>query len=274
MRQRYSFSSRRTGQARDPKNIRKQKKKFPKILEEVIHAADILVQILDARFIQETRNLEIEKEIKKQNKKLIFIINKADLKETKLKNPPKPYVVVSGKKRTGIKHFRDLIKREANKLKTSGKINIGIIGYPNTGKSTLINLLIGKKSAPVGKFAGHTKGMQKVKLSEHLMLLDSPGVIPKEEYTQTEYKKLAKHAKVNARTYAQVKDPEHIVTQLMKDYAQEIQKHYHINAKKNAETLIETLGKKLQYLKKGGAVNVDKTARKIIKDFQEGVIKI
>jgi ribosome biogenesis GTPase A len=184
MRKRYSFSSRRTGNI---KNIRKQKKKYPDIAEKIIGNSEIIIEVLDARFVEDTRNLEVEERIKKANKKLIYVINKSDLLKKKDKTKVeklKPNALVSCKDRTGIKNLRELIKRESKGIKKSDdkfdKVTVGILGYPNTGKSSLINLLIGKSSAGVGSDAGFTKGLQKLKLSEEVLLLDSPGVIPKE----------------------------------------------------------------------------------------------
>jgi len=72
MKPRYSFSSRRTGAARDPKNIRKQRPKFPKVAQTVLDSSDIILQILDARFSAETRNIDLEKSIKESNKKMLL----------------------------------------------------------------------------------------------------------------------------------------------------------------------------------------------------------
>src|SRR3989344_4286509 len=76
MRPRYSFSSRRTGHL---ENIKRQKGKYPLLAEKVIQMSDIILEVLDARFIQETRNPELEKQIEKQDKKIIYVFNKADL---------------------------------------------------------------------------------------------------------------------------------------------------------------------------------------------------
>lgn len=272
MKPRYSFSSRRTGQARDPKNYLKQKTKFPESAQKVLNYSDIILQVLDSRFIEDTRNIELEKFAKKNKKQILHILNKSDLAKIK-ENPPTPFVKVSCKKRTGIKLLRDTIKRIASKIKKE-KINVGILGYPNTGKSSLINILIGKKSAGTGSQAGFTKGIQKLKLTENLMLLDSPGVIPKSEYSSIQNKKIAKHAKVGARTYAHVKNPEQIISELMKEYSKEIENHYQIKSNKNPETLLEELGKKRSFLKKGGVIDTDRASRLILKDWQEGKIKI
>jgi ribosome biogenesis GTPase A len=273
MRPRYSFSSRRT---RRTENIRKQKKKYPSIANEIIENSDIILEVLDARFPDETRNLELEKEIKKQKKELIFVSNKSDISNKKINKSkyPFPIISVSCNERKGIRELRNLIKRISKKIKKEDKISVGIIGYPNTGKSSLINILIGKSSAGVGSEAGFTKGIQKIKLSENILLLDSPGVIPKEEYSSTNKEKISKHTKVGGRSYSQVKNPDIAVHDLMKEYSKEIEEFYKINSKGDAEILIEELGKQKGFLKKGGIVDEDKTSRLILKDWQKGNIRV
>ena len=171
MRVRYSFSSRRTGRL---EKIGKQKQEYPKVVERLIRSSDIILEILDARFVQETRNIDLEEHIKDQGKRLIFVINKTDLiSKDKIKkkdlNGSYPHVFVSAKTRKGGRDLRNRIKIEAKKIKKpvdrTGKISIGIIGYPNTGKSSLINLLIGRKKAGTGAEAGYTKGVQKLRLT-------------------------------------------------------------------------------------------------------------
>ena len=76
MKPRYSFSSRRTGHL---KNLRKQKTKFTDAVQKLLQEADIILEVLDARFPEETRNYEIEEEIKVQRKKIVYILNKSDL---------------------------------------------------------------------------------------------------------------------------------------------------------------------------------------------------
>jgi ribosome biogenesis GTPase A len=280
MRPRYSFSSRHTGKIR---NLRKQRGKYPSIAKKIIEDSDIVLEILDARFIQETRNTKFEEEIKKKHKRIIHVFNKADLidkKNLKISKELIPYVFVSSTLRKGIKDLRDRIKAEAKRVnkekqgETSQKITVGVIGYPNTGKSSLINSLIGKSSAGVGSDAGFTKSMQKIKLSQDIVLMDSPGIIPEREYSPQDQEKISMHTKLGARSYSQVREPDLIVASLMKDYSQVLDKFYGINSKGDSEVLIEKLGKKRGFLKKGGEVNEDVTARLILKDWQEGKIKL
>jgi hypothetical protein len=283
MRPRYSFSSRHTGKIR---NIRKQRGKYPSLAKKIVQNSDIILEILDARFIQETRNKELEEEIERKKKRIIYVLNKADLiNKTNLNLPQEmtPYVLVSSTLRKGVKELRDRIKREAkgiNKEKdneteeTFQKVTVGVIGYPNTGKSSLINTLIGKSSAGVGSDAGFTKSIQKIKLSQSIVLIDSPGIIPEKEYSTQDREKITLNTKLGARSYSQVKEPELVVANLIKSYPKLLEKFYKIDAKGDPEVLLEELGKRKGFLKKGGEINEDTTARLVIKDWQTGKIRI
>ena len=290
MRVRHSFSARRTGHI---DNMRKQRQKYPAIADQIVEISDIILEVLDARYIEKTRNLDLERQIKDKNKKIIYVLNKADLVSPKtMRENVKgiyPFVAVSCKDREGIKKLRDLIKRISKDIKKEdctivkkGKvvecedksIHVGVIGYPNTGKSSLINLLIGKSGAGVGSDAGFTKNIQKLKLTPEIMLFDSPGVIPQSEYSHTENDKVARHAIVGGRSYSQVKNPELVISEIMKDYPNVLEEYYNINCDGDAEKLLEQLGKKKGFLKKGGEVNDDTTARFIIKEWQAGKIVI
>jgi ribosome biogenesis GTPase A len=278
MRVKYSFSSRKTKRATASPNLRKQKQKYPALVEKIINTSDIILEVLDARFPKETRNYELEEEIKNKKKKIIYVLNKSDLasKINKLNiQKLNPKIIVSCKNRRGIKELRNKIKELSKKIKPiEDQITIGIIGYPNTGKSSLINLLIGKSSAGVGSDAGFTKSIQKLRLTQGIILLDTPGVIPKKEYSSIKFDKITRHTIVGGRSYSQVKDPEIVILNLMKEFPNILEKHYKTKSKKDSEKILEELGKKWNYFKQKGKINFDKTARKILKDWQKGIIKI
>ena len=259
--------------------MRKQREKFPKLLLDLITMSDIILDVLDARFIDETRDIEVEKQIKKWGKTIIYVLNKSDLTNTKKLDREKlkeiyPYALISCKEHKGIGELRDRIKIEADKIKKDTRVNVGVIGYPNTGKSSVINLLIGKSSAKTASQAGFTKGIQKLKLSSDILLLDSPGVIPQREYSTTIQKSISQQAKIGAKTIDKLKNPELAVDNLMKEFPFLLEKHYDIDAEGDSEILIETLGRKLNILKKKNEINSDQVARKILKDWQEGKIRI
>ena len=252
--------------------INKEKEKFPEKVKKIIQESDILLEILDARFPEETRNKEMENMIRKQGKKIIYVLNKADLlksekrcatassneqffqrsflgvrnsppcdfqriSKSKIESSLNPSIFFSSKKRFGSRILRNLIKKQAREMEKD-KINVGIVGYPNTGKSSIANILIGKKSAGLSQQAGFTKGVQKLKLMRGIYLLDSPGVIPEKEYSIPNRIFLNKHVEIGVRTYDKIKEPEIAVASLMKKYPNIIEEFYQIEANGDSEIFI------------------------------------
>jgi len=110
-------------------------------------------------------------------------------------------------------------------------------------KSSLINLLIGKGSAAVSSQAGFTKSIQKLRLSKGIVLIDTPGIIPEEEYSTIQESLISKSAKIGGKSYSQVKNPELAVVKIMKEHPDVLENYYKIKAKNNPEILLEKLGK-------------------------------
>ena len=247
-------------------------------IQEIIKTSDIILQVLDSNFIEKTRNFELEKEIKDLGKNLIFILNKADninINELKLNynlSELNPYVLFSSKNKIGQARLRRIIKilSKKNKMPTT---RIGVVGYPNTGKSSLINSLIGRKRSGTSPHAGFTKGIQKIKLSKNIYLLDTPGVVPSKEENSISPQIIKKETQTKVKNYNTIKNPGLIVQTIIKDSPGIFDKFYQIKSENDLNLLLEILGKKFNFLKKGGLVDEERTARKILKDYQEGKIK-
>lgn len=251
------------------------KKDYLKSVYGVIAQADILLEILDARFFEETRNKEIEKYIAEQGKKLIYVFNKIDLvnlHELKQKTEHLyPRVFVSCSQRKGRQELRERIMMTAKELPYE-KVFAGIIGYPNTGKSSLINLLRGKGVARASPESGFTKGIQKIRVSSTLILIDTPGVIPQKQYSPSpEEKKLVAYAKVGARMYDKVKDPELIIADLWIHHQAVLEKFYQVSGE-DALAFLEHVAKKMHFLLKGGRYDLDRASRLVLRDWQKGKI--
>lgn len=74
---------------------------------------------------------------------------------------------------TNLINLLELYKKEFNQE----KIQVGMVGYPNVGKSSVINALFGKKKVAVASMPGKTKHFQTLSLSDTVTLCDCPGLV-------------------------------------------------------------------------------------------------
>jgi hypothetical protein len=279
MKGQYIFSSKLTQKTRKPSYTNQHKVAFTKQAREVIRTSDIILEIVDARFIDKTRNRELEKEVKKAGKKIIFVLNKADLIDVKkLKmdydlSSLKPYVLFSAKNKVGHTRLREIINIETKKSEFK-KARVGVIGYPNTGKSSLINVLSGGKKTGISSQAGFTKTVQKVRFNKNIVLLDSPGVIFSGEENSLQANVVKKQVETNVKDYTKVRYPDMIINDIMKEHKKIFDDFYKVSSGGDTENLLELLGRRWNFLKKKGVIDKDRTARRILKDWQEGKIRV
>jgi ribosome biogenesis GTPase A len=245
------------------------KKNFWFIVNNVIGMADIILIVLDARLINETRNIEVENKVKAAKKPIIYVLAKSDLvdRESLAKFPLKPAVIMSAKERKGTHVLRERIWIEGKRAYPDKEtVTVGVLGYPNVGKSSLINAMSGRHAAPTSSISNYTKKMRKVK-SGKIKFLDTPGVIPYEE------KDAIKHASTGTLSINKVKDPDLVVIDLMQKYPGKIEKYYDIEIIEDFEHAIELIAIKRNLLKKGAQPDIERTSKMIIHDWQKGKIR-
>ncbi len=242
-------------------------------IKGMIEEADVVIEVIDARFVNETRSRKLEEVADELGKTLILVINKCDLvsrsKCEKIKKSLEKmgYTVVlfSARRRWGSKILRNALRFIADK-KGLEKIQSVVIGYANVGKSSVISLLKGKASARTSPTAGFTRGKQWVRVSRKIRLLDTPGIIPREESD-------VRLALKGAYDITKLKDPELAAYELMQSLPREvITEHYKIDSG-GPEQMLEELAMKWNMLKKGGTPDTDRAARRLILDWQRGKLK-
>lgn len=241
---------------------------FWRVVDKVIDDSDIVLMVVDARMVEETRNKEIEEKVLQQGKTLITVINKADLVDKELLEPFKqklhPCVFVSSQKFYGMTKLRHMILRYAEVT----PVHVGVVGYPNTGKSSVINALKGKSSASTSSVSGHTKGKQNIKVDNKIMVIDTPGVIADSDDKKSV--KLQISASINVKT-----DPDLAAYELMKQYFKPIARYYDIfEVGLDEVELLEEIAKKLNRVKKGGEPDIDTAARIVLQDWNKGKIVV
>jgi ribosome biogenesis GTPase A len=247
---------------------------FWKIVDDVIDQVDLVLEICDARLPDLTRNKRIEYLTKKKGKKLLIVFNKVDLVDEKslneLRNVMKEnFVFVSCKKRFGFARLRKMINSFKGQRK---EIRVGVVGYPNTGKSSIINALVGRRKALTSSIAGFTKGVQWITDHKGLLLYDTPGVIPIDEKDEL------RKAIISAVSPQNIKDVDMVaqkIIEMLLPKKDVIERLYGIRiGEDNPEMIIEMIGEKRNYFKKGGSVDINRTCVKIINDWQKGRLRL
>lgn len=236
----------------------------------IIKKSDILIVVLDARFIRETLNDEIIKKIEKEGKPYFYAVTKTDLKDNLDKSIiPKPYVLVSATRNTGKSDLKRMIfivgERKYGKCCS---LRVGVLGYPNVGKSSIINMLKGKKSASTSIISGHTRSEMFIRIDERILMIDTPGVVPYGEKDEL------KHILIGTMDYHKVKHPVDALESVMERYPGTIEKHFQVEPGESHEETIERVALKMHLLKKGGVPDVERAARMVIREFQRGKLRL
>ncbi|KAF4325151.1 hypothetical protein JM18_000643 [Phytophthora kernoviae] len=184
---------------------------YMKELRKVVDKADVVLEVLDARDPMGCRTLDMEDAIgNRHGKKLVLVLNKVDMVPPHVLQPWLKYLrgfyptvafkastqsqtkhlsanfgradkaggeAVSGSKAVGTDALMQLLKNYCRSHGVKTAITVGVIGYPNVGKSSVINSLKRSKAASVSSTAGHTKVMQEVHIDSKIKLLDCPGIV-------------------------------------------------------------------------------------------------
>ncbi|XP_078423093.1 nucleolar GTP-binding protein 2 isoform X2 [Cetorhinus maximus] len=247
-------------------------------LYKVIDSSDVIIQVLDARDPMGTRSPHIEAYIKKEKpwKHLVFVFNKCDLVPTWA---TKRWVAVLSHEYPTLAFHASLtnpfgkgaliqLLRQFGKLHSDKKqISVGFIGYPNVGKSSIINALRSKKVCNVAPIAGETKVWQYITLMRRIFLIDCPGVVYPSGDTETE---IVLKGVVQVE---KIKCPEdHIAAVLERAKSEYISKTYKIDCWSHEVDFLEKLAFRMGKLLKGGEPDIQTVAKMVLNDWQRGRI--
>lgn len=240
-------------QVKDNQDSDKSMKAFNKFFKAVVDASDVILYVLDARDPEGTRSKRVEEQIlnSKDHKKLIFLLNKVDMVPNDVVNKwvnyyknKFPTIPVKGSSSSSISVAHNFnknlsqsvtasalmtsLKSYANKSDLKRSIVVGVVGFPNVGKSSIINALtskhsnLAKKVCPVGNMPGVTTSLREVKVDNKLKIIDSPGIVfPPPIKNSANLKKLklqqdAKLTLLNALPLKLIKDPTLAIQLLLK----------------------------------------------------------
>jgi len=253
-----------------PGHMNKARKDITQALLQV----DGVLEIVDARLPYSSENPLLNNLI--GGKPRLRILNKADLAD-----PLRSQQWLAYSKERGLNcqlfHKDDdsalkliLANLVPQLKKTAARANrIMIVGIPNVGKSTLINLLAERKIAKVGNEPAVTKARQEIILTPNLVLLDTPGILwPKLDDQAAAYRLAISGAIRN--TAIELSDVGlQALSYLQKHYPEALQKRYQIDLDHEATALLELIGIKRGCLVRGG-VDFTKAGEVILNDLRTG----
>jgi len=242
-----------------------------KRVRRVIEDADLVLEVLDAREPLLTRNTQVEKIALSLGKRLILVLNKADLVPFEVARRWKrhferqyPTIFISAKHRMGTRKLFYYIKRYAPVI----PVRVAVVGYPNVGKSTIINYLRGRHVAPTSPTPGWTKGEQLVRAKTWLIVIDTPGVIPlgeEKDPVLLVIRGVVDPARLEDPLYPAIK----LVERVLALNPNAFREAYGIESR-DPEAIVEEYARRHGMLLKGGRPNVEEGARGIIRDWIRG----
>ncbi|VVB00384.1 unnamed protein product [Arabis nemorensis] len=238
-------------------------------LYKVTDSSDVVVQVLDARDPQDTRCHHLEKTLKEhhKHKHMILLLNKCDLV---------PAWATKGWLRVLSKEYPTLAFH-ASVTKSFGKfarlksdkqaVSVGFVGYPNVGKSSVINTLRTKNVCKVAPIPGETKVWQYITLTKRIFLIDCPGVVYQSRDTETDI-----FLKGVVRVTNLEDASEHIGEVLKRVKKEHLQRAYKIKDWEDDHDFLLQLCKASGKLLKGGEPDLMTGAKMILHDWQRGRI--
>ena len=264
--------------AKDDMFAKGQSKRIWSELYKVLDSSDVVIQVLDARNVPGTRSLHIEKHLKKNapHKQLILVLNKCDLvpswairKWVKILSKDYPTLAFHATINNSFgKGALITLLRQFSKLHSDKRqISVGIIGYPNTGKSSIINTLMGTKCCKAAPVPGETKVWQYVTLTKKIYLIDSPGVVYDvgDDEVETVLKGVVRSERL--------KDPVDFVKPMLERARKEhIQKVYGVQDWTDDIDFLTKVAKAKGKLLPSGEADMPTVAKMMINDWQRGKI--
>ncbi|RMZ75957.1 hypothetical protein DV737_g5032, partial [Chaetothyriales sp. CBS 132003] len=284
-----------------------QSKRIWNELYKVIDSSDVVIHVLDARDPEGTRCRSIEKYIREEaaHKHLVFVLNKCDLVPTSVACSTAVLSILGSRRQSPRRAAFELkpaqwvrhlsasyptlafhasltnsfgkgalitLLRQFSVLHSNRKqISVGFIGYPNTGKSSIINTLRKKRVCTTAPIPGETKVWQYITLMKRISLIDCPGVVPPSQGDSEEDILLRGVVRVE-----NVDEPSQYIDALLRrTQPKHIERTYEVKQSEYGDDSVEflsILARKSGRLLKGGEPDIDGVAKMVLNDFMRGKI--
>uniref|UniRef100_A0A0K0D0T3 Guanine nucleotide-binding protein-like 3 homolog n=1 Tax=Angiostrongylus cantonensis TaxID=6313 RepID=A0A0K0D0T3_ANGCA len=284
-------------------------KSYAAEVRKMIESADIILQIfeypslslwvLDARDPLGCRSSSVEQQVLSSGKRLVLLLNKIDLvpRENVAKwltylrtqMPTIAFKASTQEQNTNISRFpssnlnnlssskcigADIVMKllgnycRNKDIKTS--IRVGVVGFPNVGKSSVINSLKRRRACNVGAMPGVTKEIQEIELDKHIRLIDSPGVVLLSAKDLDPVEVALKNA-IRIDSLVDYVGP--VCAILRRCPKETLMLHYCIPEYHSTDQFLALVARKLGRLKKGARPDTNAAAKHVLNEWNNGRLR-
>ena len=255
--------------------------KASKEIKQVLPQIDLIIEVLDARIPFSSQNPMLS--MLRGEKPCIRVLSKTDLADPETTLIWQNYLeqekgvktlAVTTQQPDKIKQITQLChKMVPGKGGNDKLIKTMIMGIPNVGKSTIINILADRIIAKTGNEPAVTKRQQRITLKNNIVLSDTPGVLwPNVENKNSGYRLAITGAiKDTALNYDDIAF--FAAEYLLDHYPEQLKSRYQLEQLPDNESdLMEVIGRKRGCLRSGKQVDLEKTSKILISEYRAGTI--
>ena len=250
---------------------------------ETMEFTDVVIEVLDARAPAASQNPMIKELGAARQRVNLKILNKADLADPKVTDqwiqyfnslPKTKAIAISCKKANEPKKILTFCKSLAPHRGTPFKpLRMMIMGVPNVGKSTLMNAILNKRIAKVGDEPAITKQQQRHQINDHMILVDTPGMMwPKITDAHDGYLLAANNA-IGKNAYQEDDVALELGEILLKKYPELLKDRFAIDdLVVDSIKLLEFIASKKNFPLRNHLLDIEKAATVLLNEYRQGYL--
>lgn len=258
--------------------------KARRMMQENLSLVDLIIELVDARVPQSSRNPDIDALGK--NKYRLILLGKADLADPKanqrwmsyFQEKGIPALEINAKSGKGVKSIqglvqevcREKIERDRKRGILNRPVRAMVAGIPNVGKSTFINAFAGRTCTKTGNKPGVTKGKQWIRMNKGIELLDTPGILWPKFEDQKVGMRLAFIGSINDEILQIEELSLDLIAFLQAEYPGRLSERFEVDEKQTPLDVLIEISRRRRCFLKGEEPDLRKTSAILIDEFRGG----